>query len=191
MQTRLSALKYCARDVAIVIKGWFDLVLVTWEHTPFIQDKTQIIKYSSQSQLAYHHVLHSIPGQVTLSDNAYRYARHAYFGAKVDSCMFGKLYKGPVTMWDYSSLYPSMANAKLPIGPESWKDLHIDWNNFDPYAYPPFVCTVLLHKGAESHSNQHLGVLPYHHKGSLVYLNSGHIKGVYTSIHRASTSGWF
>ena len=189
------AIKYCARDVAITVKGWFELAAAQW--TPsigrLIRSTDNVIQYKSQAQIAYQQVIYQVRGMYTLTDKAYQYSRQAYFGAKTDSCMFGMETLKKVSVWDYTSLYPAMANSPLPIGKESYKMEKIEWEDFDPYMYRPFICTVILRKDQSTdHMSQNYGVLPVHFEKGLHFLNSGHVKGVYTCIHikAALDDGW-
>lgn len=192
----LKAVKYCARDVCITVKGWFDVGRKQFEPAvgSLIGSVGNVIQYGSQSQLAYNQVLFDVPHQYTLTNKAYQYTRQAYYGAKTDSCMFGKELLEPISVWDYKSLYPSMANAKLPIGKEKHKSHYkIDWNNFKLYDHKPFVCNIVLTKERDrNHFNQCYGVLPVHHKGNLYFVNSGTVRGIYTSVHidAAIRDGW-
>lgn len=192
----LYALKYCARDVCITVEGWFGLARKQWEPIcgTLFQDTVSVIEYTSQSQIAYNCVLYECPGMYPLTDQGYKYARQAYFGAKTDSCIYGQERVLPVSVWDYSSLYPSMVDA-MPIGQEVWLfnyPVKFD-KTFNPYDYKPFVCTVVLEKPmSKNHFEQGNGVLPIHVNNQLFYLNSGKVKGVYTSrhIYVAIQDGW-
>lgn len=190
-------LMYCARDVTIMVKAWFDRVLFELKPVKgiIVDNVEAVIQFTSQAQIAFNAVVKQCHELYITDKGVYQYGKQAYYGAKCDSMVFGMHIQEPVEFYDIKSMYPKCMDH-TPVGIPYYKYEHnVDWTTYHPHNVRPFLCTVRLHKPFNDNVlDMGFGVLPFRDvtNGCLHYLTSGNVKGVYTSvdIYVAILDGW-
>lgn len=192
---------YCQRDTAIVaymckekLPDWFssgqDIIFA---------DKYGFFLFYSQAHIAYNMMLAmSTETYFQIQKEFYLYGKESYYGARCESCIYGKEARGQFGGYDISSLYPSGMNNPMPTGQfwyqynqptsiELTSDIDKIWKQ------KPFICTVTLEKSIpDTLLEKSYGILPVRLNGNLVYTTDGKVTGVYTCIDicAAIQDGW-
>ncbi len=192
---------YCCRDVNVltnlvrnIIPSYFNAFI------PMCYSKSfDIYYYYSQADAAYNMCLKSISGcnVLAICDDYYDCYKHCYYGARTDSCMYGMKLEGKFKAYDISSMYPAGMNNPMPDGNVVYmNDYMVDWNDYNPHLYLPFICKARLIKTWLPG----YGILPYHWNkhgggdvvGEIGYINGGDVTGSWTCIdlYNAVNDGW-
>ncbi len=185
------SIEYCCRDTWILQNCWFKTILPRFR--PMIgvlfEHEIMIIKYFSQAHAAYQAALRSFCNSEIvkhLEGEMFWYIRGAYFGARVDSQIYGEEHLNVDNcFFDISSMYPAAMNNPMPFGDISFmKHMSIDYGmDFDFLLHKPFICTVIMDKKPQGCLQERYGLVPIRDKsGGIHYINSGHIEGVYSSV---------
>ncbi len=189
---------YCARDINITIQAYIQLVLPTLVpcvESGVLQCVECCLEYMSISALIYQHTIIGFSDVYLIQGSLYEYGKRGYFGAKIDSCMYGRLLKKDVVCFDIRSMYPAAATNPLPVGKYKFHT-HYDMDfNKSVHENPPFICLVKLYKPEvlECNLDSQYGTLPFkNEKGQTSYISHGCIENVYNSydIYAAMLDGW-
>ncbi len=193
-----SYIPYCARDVNITIMSYLNLLIPLME--PYVgkclSSAFDVFEFMSSASLDYYATVNSFENAYLIQGSAYEYGRRAYYGAKIDSCMYGLQKDVKNVCFDIRSMYPSAATNPLPSG--KWiykvKAPEIDITK-DVHRNPPFIALVHLFKARIPYCNldSQFGTVPFKTEtGKTLYLSHGDIESVYTSydIYAAMADGW-
>lgn len=176
---------YCVRDTVILVKGWFEIVLPGYE--PIVDKLTNVregvIMFNSQAQIAFNIMIWNVGNLYSVPEPLHGYLRNCYYGAKVDSSMYGKHYVGRFAAYDLRSMYPAAFSNKMPCGKLKYVGtLKFKWEGFNPFKWKPFIATVLVEKKFVSIFDQSYGIIPIRTKNGLMYVSTGKFQGMFTSI---------
>lgn len=188
-------IEYCARDTTIICLAWERIIETQYQPMVgvILHDINDIVYFTSQAQLSYLFMVHDL-NLWLMPPDLYPYGQEAYYGAKVDSMIYGCIYNGEVACYDIHSMYPAAMNNLLPHGKCTLSTLpRIDWDNFKATRYKPFICTVTLSKlKCTDFYDMGCGILPIKDGFQTIYASCGVVTGVYTSvdIENALRDGW-
>lgn len=198
-------LEYGCRDTRIVVEllRYVKVVLGTELERYGLCHSANFIWYRSQAQMAYNMSLCAFKDKpVFVIDRVHSEEfRRAYFGARVDSMIYGMIFRGEIQAIDIRSMYP--ASLSRPIRGGTIRALPVYeiedtlpyWKD-DPVTHKPWMGFVSLEKHAVDCYDKFYGILPVKlRKGSnvqTVYVSEGKITGWYTDIDifAAIEDGW-
>ena len=97
-----NSVAYCARDTVLVAKAYTEFVLKAFKpiYGLLCFDETGVIRFSSQANIAYNYLIYGVSGLHGLHRDLIKYVGKCYYGACVDSCMYGMAYNKPITAID-------------------------------------------------------------------------------------------
>ena len=181
---------YCARDSVILCKSWFEIVLKMFEPVVGVlcEDVHSLVLFTSQAQIAYYFMIDNVDNLYGMDLSFFDYCVSAYFGARIDSMMFGQYLERDVALWDITSMYPAGMNNKLPVG-VPWFEKRFE---FGDLLDAPFICRARLVKRSNLSLDACFGILPVHYPSGIVYTSYGDVTGVYTCVDlfNAIEDGW-
>lgn len=194
-----NVLKYCCQDVRVLCNLALNLIpdyFISMRNVLYLSRRGMYLYYS-QADCAYQMVLQSLKNpQYCLTGDTYECYKQSYYGARVDSAIYGMCVEMPMKVYDIASQYPANMNNLYPCGqpffPLDDKVPHLSFDVLKdkPHDLLPFIAKCALYK---PECRDYYGLCPLHVQvnketagdvkgGSIFFVSSGYIRGTYTSI---------
>lgn len=196
--TRINAasyLKYAIADtkcLPLILKK-FVFVLVESDIPKHLLFDYKILAYVSMAQFCYQtSIKYWTADRYQLAGGHYYFGKESYYGARIDSQMYGQHIKRNIECLDITSMYPAALCNPIPYG-KSIAVSHIRHDLHDsPYKHPPCIALVQMSKPLQNIKSQRYGLLPMKYKDRTYYLDSGVLTCILTDvdIYNLIQDGW-
>lgn len=202
-ETKAEFVTYCCRDTKILweaMKYIRDLLGVELEDRK-ICARHRWYRFASQADIAYTCSFKSFKCKMyQFSRLVYEEIKRAYYGARVDSSIYGMLIEGPIQCIDIRSMYPASLNRPIPRGQVKILKSGLDKEMFKRMPTSrdhPIIAYVRISKTAKDCYDKFFGVVPYRlnegtNASQIMYVSEGRIEGWYAdvAIYAFLLDGW-